>query len=592
MSVKIKISSILALTAIVGVSVVLTVLYQPQTSVPEIAASAPPGLHASMTGIKPGTSVSYKIMAVDGQAVVGSHIAAHDGTLLIPSYSTKGSAPVSYNLVVEGPEKPVNIHLKIDPRSGKTSIEGRGLREFSGVTIETNQEKIETRADWSGLVRELAATGLAPGKKGDEGGLRIALFNNDVMNDANTGSPLIIKVLNTTGGGGPTDAGVNQPTACYGSTCNLTDNRDKLIENYIHGFQMMTAHLSAVMMQQAQIIGTFIDAKAQIKTQRELQALAAQAHKDYHPSDQMCRFGSFVKNIGRAELKAEHDKMALNSILMATYLNRKHGNTGQGYANEMDARLKQFREVYCDPMDNNNGLSGMCEHNGTAAGGTVIGGVDKQRFNKDIDFARTVGQPLTLSTDFTDSTAAATADEEDVVALAKNLYWPRSFNLAQPASALANGSEAYMDSRHLVAMMNVAHNSYANIVSMKGASQPTTTPDNSGPAYMKSLMREFGLTDPDIESMLGANPSYYAQMEVLAKKVYQHPNFYTNLYDKPVNVNRIGVSMDAIALMQDRDEYESALRREMLLSMMVEEALGEDVKALNDTLVDSIKIPE
>ena len=73
--------------------------------------------------------------------------------------------------------------------------------------------------------------------------------------------------------------------------------------------------------------------------------------------------------------------------------------------------------------------------------------------------------------------------------------------------------------------------------------------------------------------MLGQNPSYYAQMDVLTKKIYQNPNFYTSLYDKPTNVRRIGVSMDAISLMQMRDQYESALRKEMLLSLMLEQEL-------------------
>ena len=91
---------------------------------------------------------------------------------------------------------------------------------------------------------------------------------------------------------------------------------------------------------------------------------------------------------------------------------------------------------------------------------------------------------------------------------------------------------------------------------------------------MKSFLREFDFADDaEIHAYLGERPSYYAQMEVLTKKLYQHPNFYTNLYDKPVNVDRMGVAMDALSLMNQRDRYDSMLRREMLNAMLIEESL-------------------
>jgi hypothetical protein len=47
----------------------------------------------------------------------------------------------------------------------------------------------------------------------------------------------------------------------------------------------MTEQLSAVAMQQMEIIGTFLDAKQQLETQRLFQEMAAQAQKDYTPSE-------------------------------------------------------------------------------------------------------------------------------------------------------------------------------------------------------------------------------------------------------------------------------------------------------------------
>src|SRR5690606_26127174 len=92
---------------------------------------------------------------------------------------------------------------------------------------------------------------------------------------------------------------------------------------------------------------------------------------------------------------------------------------------------------------------------------------------------------------------------------------------------------------------------------------------------LKALMKEMGLPDDEVEKVLGENPSYYAQMEFLSKKIYQNPNFYTALYDKPANVERIRAAMTAVKLMNDRDIHAAMLRREMLLSMMLELRLRE-----------------
>ena len=69
--------------------------------------------------------------------------------------------------------------------------------------------------------------------------------------------------------------------------------------------------------------------------------------------------------------------------------------------------------------------------------------------------------------------------------------------------------------------------------------------------------------------MLGENPSYYAQLEILAKRILQSPTFYANLYDKPENVKRISASLKAIELMIDRAIYESRLRQEAITSVLV-----------------------
>jgi hypothetical protein len=87
-----------------------------------------------------------------------------------------------------------------------------------------------------------------------------------------------------------------------------------------------------------------------------------------------------------------------------------------------------------------------------------------------------------------------------------------------------------------------------------------------------------GAADPIRDEM-----SYYAQMEILSKKIFQRPEFYTNLYDKPANVSRKAASLQAIGMMLDRDIFETNLRTEMLISMLLElQVIKEQERFEND----------
>ena len=99
-----------------------------------------------------------------------------------------------------------------------------------------------------------------------------------------------------------------------------------------------------------------------------------------------------------------------------------------------------------------------------------------------------------------------------------------------------------------------------------------TNPLNSK-GYMEFILQELGVTAAEATMLLGENPSYYAQMEILTKKIYQNPSFYINLYDKPANVERKDVAMQAIKLMQKFDILKSFLRGEASVSILLELAV-------------------
>lgn len=337
-----------------------------------------------------------------------------------------------------------------------------------------------------------------------------------------------------------------------------------LEDNLLPAMMWMAEQLTVTAMQQTHMFGSMLDAKHQLETQRLLQQLQAQAHKDYHPSIGMCEFGTVARSLAPSERKGEYNAIVMSQRSMDRQLG--NANTSAAYGNDLDkeSRIAQFKAKFCDPRDNNNGLALMCDAPGT----------DRNRYNKDIDFTRTVDFPWTLKIDFTDN--IPTDHEEEVMALAANLYANEVF--ARPGAKLlqatTDGSmtdmqKKYIDMRSIIAKRSVAENSFNAITSMKAEGTPESR------NFLVAMLNELGVRDGAAApvALMGDNPSYYAQMEMLTKKIYQNPDFFTNLYDKPVNVDRKGVSMQAIGLMQKFDMFKSYLRTEASLSILLELAV-------------------
>jgi hypothetical protein len=633
-------------------------------------------LAAALEGFSPGAEVHYKINTPQGEKASGTQTVGKDGTLEMPASNVceDDMESLTYDLSIEEDGRdPVDLSFKLDTESGAVSMQGQGFEKFGPVSFENAGMESSSKADWAGNFRQGGMWNLS--RPGIKNAMKLVLFDNNAGKEIGQ-DPRIVQVFTAPGGGGFTSKGVNAysnlwceslrfsiPTFSLSgglqfkkkkvpSTCDREDDTGyilpasgcpdghmrktshNIMENYVRALIMMTEEFSVVMMKQVEAIGKFLDAKQQLETQRLNEQQAAEAYKDYQPSDTMCRFGSFIKSVPRAEEKTAFNKQALNDILMATYTNVADMASATGYGMDVEGRLRQFRRVYCDPGDNNDGLAYMCEHDqdgdktNSTKGEDVpdgMGAVDisydpppvgseggeariirSPRMNKDIDYSRTAGWPLTLDLDF--SNGDQTYDEEDVVALARNLYWPRVFE-AVPRQVLdsrlpgVDRSQKFVDLRNILAMQNVAHNSFIQIAAMKSRSEglpsdekkvpppPATTPpaEVSGWNFMKSMLREFGLSDTDIHEFLGEYPSYYAQMEVLTKKMYQSPDFYTNLYDKPVNVDRIAVAMDALRIMQQRDQLESRMRQEMLNSIMLEQALARQYNKVNSVATTTVR---
>lgn len=348
-------------------------------------------------------------------------------------------------------------------------------------------------------------------------------------------------------------------------------------ENLLPAMMAMAEQLSAVGMQQMTIIGGFLDAQEQLETQRLFQQLMARAHKDYHPSIEMCEFGSRIKSLAATERRGELASIVLSQRAQDRYLGNANVS-GRLQGSDILWRVDQYRRVFCDRRDNNDSLDILCT--------TGAGAAQRERYNKDIDYPRTLAHPWTIAVNLTNA-GAPTPQEEEIIALSDNLYGsvvytrPAAPSIQNdPARGVTGLQQRYLDMRSTIAKLSVAQNSFNEYVGMKAEGTAGSR------TFLEAFLQQLGLPLADATALLGTNPSYEAQMEVLTKKAYQDPRFYTNLYDKPANVERKGVAIQAIGLIQKFDMLKSYLRTEASLSIILELAVEDMQREVEDALDD------
>lgn len=404
-------------------------------------------------------------------------------------------------------------------------------------------------------------------------------------------SPFHIEVQTVGGvgeGGGSNASGVNmflpdgsqEPPLSIMAPDHLQQVAQEVEDNWITGFQLMLKENTTVAQQQTQILGGFKDAETQIRTQRLLNKMLTEAHKDYQPSEQMCSFGSYIRSTAESENKGRWKKRALNAHFLERLTNTEDGLTSEGPSSDEPSRLDQFITTFCDPADNNGSLSVMCAH----AGG--VGAVDPTDMNADINYPLTVHGRNWIGGNYVDG--ALTPDERRIYALSKNLYFPTVFEDADhQLLPQRNNYQAYQSARSHLAIRAMAYNTFATQVGLRSYGSEDLAGD-SGQAYMKATLVNMGYDPGHAENTMGGLPSSYnSLMNFKTKTMVQDPNFYTNLYDKPANVERMSASLDAYGLMQKRDMYDVQLRREMLFSLLVEVAIKAEMENAQTGLINT-----
>ncbi len=336
-------------------------------------------------------------------------------------------------------------------------------------------------------------------------------------------------------------------------------------QNFEPTLSKMTNNINSALMSQAAAVGSFLDAQNNSERIRLMQELNADAAATYMPSEQLCSFASLGQSLAATEEKAKANRLFLMERSQSRQLSQPNMASTNGGYDDLKARMSVMRVRYCDSNDNNAQMKNLCN------------ATDDKYLNGDIDYVRTFDSKPTLNIDFMNTNTTFTAEEQNVLSLADNLFANDLFS--RPAignmrggKELSDARQAFMDMRSLVAKRSVAENSFNTLLGMRarGTGIGTGGAVTGSTSYIASVLKGLGLSDKEALNYLGEAPSYDAQMEVLTKKIYQNPAFYVNLMESPANVQRQYAAMQSFGLMQQRDIFESILRSEMILSLIVE----------------------
>ena len=350
----------------------------------------------------------------------------------------------------------------------------------------------------------------------------------------------------------------------------INRHEDFLVNNFWKqhfkpALQTMANQINLGMVEQTKQLGTFMQGQSNLERQRILQEATAQTASDYLLSEQLCRYASLSQSLSASDDKARATRIGLMERSLNRQLGQTNTSASMGENSDMIERAKYRASRSCNPAANGGLDKTFC-----------LNGGDSSSMNADIDFTRTFDSKPTLDIDFSTAKTAPTKDEQDILALSDNIF---SSELFQRPSAddlkgttkLNDARLAYMDMRSLVAKRSVAQNSFNALIAMKARGTGIDGNKAAGStSFMAGVLKELGLDDTEALEYLGKAPSYDAQMEVLTKKVFQSPTFYVNLMDSPTNVDRQYAAMQSFGLMQQRDIFESILRSEMILSLLVE----------------------
>ncbi|MEM8833653.1 MAG: hypothetical protein AAGB32_03825 [Pseudomonadota bacterium] len=335
---------------------------------------------------------------------------------------------------------------------------------------------------------------------------------------------------------------------------------------------LMTEQLTTAAMDQMLILGGFLDAKHQLETQRLVQTMEARAHAQYHPSEGMCQFGTMTRSLAATQRDKEITAFAMASRFIQRQNMNGDGISAGGASDDFRSRFEQMTNVFCNPEDLSGGLDDICNS------------TDAARMNNDVNFTNIAlknNLALNLAT-----SPAPSEDEEDVMAMQANLYGhrimpriPEDRMSNNDGTIIKSAAETYLKMRALTAKRSVAQASFANFIADRTHGGDLVQP------YMIAALEQMGIGEEQAIDLFGERPSYHTQMMFLTNTMLQDPTFYSDLYDKPENVDRKKVSIQAINLKLRHDMYDSVLRSNANQAVLLEALLQEPADRVSNEIL-------
>ncbi len=324
------------------------------------------------------------------------------------------------------------------------------------------------------------------------------------------------------------------------------------------GLQSQADQFRDIVLNSGLLIGVFIDGTAMNYSLNKMNAANSRTLRDYNVSEEICKFGTLSRSLAASDIKMGANQAALSAINMSRIMGSIGGIAETGTGDDIRNRRNYVATNTCNPSDNNNSMSAICLPANDP-------GLKPKNYDADMDYTAAVESKPSLNVDFTSGTR--TEEGDAIIALSYNLYghklWMKAVEKeeAQREMALETNSKSYL----VAARHNAAANSFAAIVAMKASGS------GGSDAYMLRALQNLGLSSVDATSFAGAgHASYFAQMEMLTKKLYQTPSFYANLMNSPANVRRVTAAMEAVDLAQTRDLYNSTIRSEALMAILLD----------------------
>ncbi len=321
--------------------------------------------------------------------------------------------------------------------------------------------------------------------------------------------------------------------------------------------------------------GAMLDGKLINDRILDMQVLSAKSAQRHMPSKAMCKFASLSKSMAQADQRAKMVHDVLGEFSLRRVLGQAE-TIGATETKDIAGRLRATLENHCGPNEFGGEVTAICPIGPGSPTTTPYTA-------KDINFTNAIDVPDTINIGLDSAIIGINTEDEtaNVMAMKTMLYNHQAAPRIGKKDLQNNYSgqqSRYLDWRGTVAKRTVAENSFDAIIGMKAASGVAVKEE------YKLQLESLGMSAAESEAIAKTAPSYWAQMEHLTKKLYQNTNFFVNLYDGPDNVLRQSASMDAISLMQMRDYYNSLIRSEMALSILLDTEVGKEIGALNNAL--------